>query len=111
MLTLLDIQPVVAYAAVWGFDGTPLGIRGAVETPEVENWDVESRSAEDSGRCASRRALGTVVEDSVEGSTGDLNKSVYCPCCLDSRCVDPSRRAKRSKARFGVSQPLNEARW
>lgn len=92
---------VVAYAAVWELDNIPLDIHAMVETPEAGNVGVESTSAEDFGRYAFRRAPGTVVEDSVEGSTGDLNKSVDCPCCLDTRCVDPSRRAKRSKAVSG----------
>lgn len=92
---------MVAYAAVWELDNIPLDIHAMVETPEAGNVGVESTSAEDFGRYAFRRAPGTVVEDSVEGSTGDLNKSVDCPCCLDTRCVDPSRRAKRSKAVSG----------
>lgn len=99
---------MVAYVVAWALD-IRLDIGAMVGTLAAENGDVENTSAEDFGQYASRRTPGTVVEDSAVGSIGDLNRSDDSPYCLDTRGVDPSWRAKRSKVRIGVGQPLNKA--
>jgi hypothetical protein len=102
--TLPDIQRGAMRVAAMNDDEILLGIRGEVEKPEAESSDVVSMIEAIPVPHGFHRIPGIVEV----GSTGRPSGFEDCPYRHDSRREDPFWRAKRSKARSGVGQTLNE---